>query len=243
MSTIKADGIQASTGTNTDLTLAGKGTGVPDLAAGFKVGGTVEKLTGVAPSTSGNVLTSDGTNWTSAAAAAGGAWNLIGTSVASASASLTITGLDSTYDTYVIALSDIVSANDIVSMKIRVGDSSGIDSGGSDYSYVWIRNSSGSITADGGGSVSTGGILIDIPMGTGTGEGGGAMLYLNRPADGTTYPIITFKAGTYSHAPDNRQINGAGCRLAAIALDRIQMLLDSGNITSGRMTVWGISHA
>jgi len=40
MSTIKADGIQASTGTNTDLTLAGKGTGVPDLAAGFKVGGT-----------------------------------------------------------------------------------------------------------------------------------------------------------------------------------------------------------
>ena len=33
MSTIKADGIQASTGTNTDLTLAGKGTGVPDLAA------------------------------------------------------------------------------------------------------------------------------------------------------------------------------------------------------------------
>jgi len=40
MSTIKADGIQASTGTNTDLTLAGKGTGVPDLAAGFKVGGS-----------------------------------------------------------------------------------------------------------------------------------------------------------------------------------------------------------
>jgi len=38
MSTIKADGIEASTGTNTDLTLAGKGTGVPDLAAGFKVG-------------------------------------------------------------------------------------------------------------------------------------------------------------------------------------------------------------
>jgi hypothetical protein len=38
MSTLKADGIEAATGTNTDLTLAGKGTGVPDLAAGFKVG-------------------------------------------------------------------------------------------------------------------------------------------------------------------------------------------------------------
>ena len=38
MSTLKTDAIQAATGTNTDLTLAGKGSGVPDLGAGFKVG-------------------------------------------------------------------------------------------------------------------------------------------------------------------------------------------------------------
>jgi hypothetical protein len=49
--------------------VTGLGTGVPNIEAGYKVGGTVEKLTGIAPSTSGNVLTSDGTNWTSAAAA------------------------------------------------------------------------------------------------------------------------------------------------------------------------------
>ena len=40
MSTLKTDAITASTGTNTDLNLSGKGTGVPDLAAGFKVGGS-----------------------------------------------------------------------------------------------------------------------------------------------------------------------------------------------------------
>jgi len=68
MSTLKADAVTAATGTNTDLTLAGKGTGVPDLAAGYKVNGTVEKLTGIAPGSSGNLLTSDGTDWTSAAA-------------------------------------------------------------------------------------------------------------------------------------------------------------------------------
>ena len=38
MSTLKTDAIEAATGTNTDLSLDGKGTGVPDLAAGFKVG-------------------------------------------------------------------------------------------------------------------------------------------------------------------------------------------------------------
>ncbi|MBH48810.1 MAG: hypothetical protein CME71_11640 [Halobacteriovorax sp.] len=40
MSTLEADAITPSTGTNTDLDLSGKGTGVPDIAAGFKVGGT-----------------------------------------------------------------------------------------------------------------------------------------------------------------------------------------------------------
>ena len=70
MSTITRNGI-TSTDSNTDLAVTGLGTGVPDIEAGYKVGGTVEKLTGIAPSTSGNVLTSDGTNWTSAAAAGG----------------------------------------------------------------------------------------------------------------------------------------------------------------------------
>jgi len=67
MSTLKADALTAQS-TNGDLVISGNGTGVPDLAAGFKVNGTVEKLTGIAPSTSGNVLTLDGTDWTSAAA-------------------------------------------------------------------------------------------------------------------------------------------------------------------------------
>ena len=40
MSTLKTDAIEAATGTNTDLELSGKGTGVPDIAAGFKVGGS-----------------------------------------------------------------------------------------------------------------------------------------------------------------------------------------------------------
>lgn len=73
MSTITRNGI-TSTDNNNDLAITGLGSGVPNLEAGYKVNGTVEKLTGIAPSTSGNVLTSDGTNWTSAAGASGGAF-------------------------------------------------------------------------------------------------------------------------------------------------------------------------
>ena len=40
MSTLNVTTIIPSEGTNTDLDLDGKGSGVPDLGAGFKVGGT-----------------------------------------------------------------------------------------------------------------------------------------------------------------------------------------------------------
>ena len=71
MSTLKVDALTTKSD-NADLTITGGGTGVPNLETGYKVNGTVEKLTGIAPSTSGNVLTSDGTDWTSAAAGGGG---------------------------------------------------------------------------------------------------------------------------------------------------------------------------
>ncbi len=73
-SIIKADAIEAASGTNTSLELRGKGSGVVNLEAGSKLGGTALTSTFnayVAPGTSGNVLTSNGSAWTSAAAGGG----------------------------------------------------------------------------------------------------------------------------------------------------------------------------
>ncbi len=66
----------------------------------------------VAAGTSGNVLTSDGTDWTSTAPAGGGAWTVISTAVANNSAVVTITGLNATYDHYAIAISDVRNSDD-----------------------------------------------------------------------------------------------------------------------------------
>ena len=116
MSTLKADGIEAATGTNTDLTLAGKGTGVPDLAAGFKVGGTAglpidnlrvgtdgELITwdasgdpaAVAVGTATHVLTSNGAGAapTFQAAGGGGAWSNSVSGTLTAASELIITSL------------------------------------------------------------------------------------------------------------------------------------------------------
>ena len=102
MSKLSTNEIIPVTGTTVTLGESGDTISVPSGATIANSG----TATGFMPAVgaSGNVLTSDGTNWASQAAAGGGAWNLIGTAVASNSASLTITGLDSTYGQYACLL-------------------------------------------------------------------------------------------------------------------------------------------
>lgn len=125
MSTLKVDALTTKSD-NADLTITGGGTGVPNLETGYKVNGTVEKLTGIAPSTSGNVLTSDGTDWTSAAAAG----VTQGTSVATTSGtSIDFTSIPSTVKSITIML-DAVSTNGGSQFLLQIGDSGGIESSG-----------------------------------------------------------------------------------------------------------------
>jgi hypothetical protein len=172
---------------------------------------------------------------------AGGAWNLIGTQVASSSASLTQTGLDSTYDTYAIMLSDMHPETDNVTARMRFGDSSGIDSGASDYSSFYQLISSGSYS--GSGNASEAYMYLNYQTGNAAGEGFGAVIFLHRPGDGSTQPMIS---GTQlSINGSTGQTGGAimGKRNAVITLDRIEFLFSSGAIVSGRMSVYGVAHA
>ena len=196
-------------------------------------------------STAANVVTCvnytkrDGT---AVVAAGGGAWTLIGTSVASNSASLTQTGLDSTYDTYAIAISDMLSASDDQSIRFQCGDSGGIDSGASDYGYHQARSTAASTSYAAYVDASSVDIILGTGHGNATGEGGGYLVYLHRPGDGTTFPIFSWTGVCLTSSGVITQHVGGGARLAVITLDRILIKFSSGNITSGRMSVYGISH-
>ena len=172
----------------------------------------------------------------------GGAWTLIGTQVASNSASLTQTGLDSTYDTYAIVISDFIPANNAAILELRVGDSGGVDSGAANYDYHCAYPVSNSANYAAENSTGADNINIAAYIGNDTGEGCGATLYLSRPGDGTSFPGIY---GTY-HGVDNTgyATGGAvtGMRNAVITLDRIQVLWSAGNIVSGRLSIFGIKH-
>ena len=114
MSTLKADAVTTKSD-NTDLTITGGGTGVPNLEAGFKVGGTAgvpvsglqvgtdgELITwdasgdpaAVAVGTATHVLTSNGAGAAPTFQAAGGAWAVKASGTLSAAA-LEITDIGS----------------------------------------------------------------------------------------------------------------------------------------------------
>jgi hypothetical protein len=238
LSDLKVDGIIASTGTNTALTLQGKGSGKVAIGDGAL-------LFPDADGSDGEFIKTDGSKALSFAAAGGGAWNIIGTAVASTSSSLTITGLSSTYDTYAIAVQDVVPATDSVYGRLRFGDSGGVDSGGSDYSYSnFDMGHSGSAVQT--NYVSTGADHIRLNndnIGNQAGEGLGGMYFLHRPGDGTTHPSIT---GQSVQIDDTTRVRGSlqyGKRDAVITLTQVYFDVSSGNIATGRLTVWGIAHA
>jgi len=176
-------------------------------------------------------------------ASGGGAWNLIGTAVASNSASLTITGLDSTYETYAIGLTNLLPATNSVYAWLRFGDSGGVDSGGTDYAYHLRTQTPSSATPESVVSLGASQLVIsNSDIGNVNGEGYSASFFL-RPGSATTLPQIggSWAAQTQATVPTGGYLTGF--RDAVITLDRVQFLFSSGNIASGRMTVWGISHA
>jgi hypothetical protein len=178
------------------------------------------------------------------AAAGGGNLVLINTTVASNDATIEVDGLDSTYDTYMIALSDIVPVTSAEDCGIRLGDSSSFRTGSYEY-HAGTGMHSGSSSYSAQNSTSTNKIkLCPSGLGNSSGLGLGAVLWLHRPGDGTTRPIIS---GTVAYVRADGNVSGGvvigELNENSFVLTRIQFLSDSGNVSTGRLTVWGVAHA
>ena len=198
----------------------------------------------IATGNDGQVLTSAGAGAQPAfeAAAAGGAWTLIDSEEASTSSTVTLTGITSTYDMYFISCTDCIVSGDATDVYFRMGDSSGIDSGGSDYAYA-IKG----IPAT--GIYSTGAAFIALTnnasiggIGNATGEGWSASLWIEY-SQATKFNLVWGHVST-AQSPTSPHIKrDQGQRTTNILLTQVQFYMSSGTINSGRFSIWGISHA
>lgn len=119
--------ITSLTGLTTALSVGQGGTGRNTLTANNVILGNGTSQVGlVAPGTSGNVLTSNGTTWTSAAPAGGGAWTFIQTFNAGGQSVIQIENLfTATYDTYVVVASSLSNNTGTRTLfgRLRIGSS------------------------------------------------------------------------------------------------------------------------
>jgi len=238
MSTLKTDAISAATGTNTNLALTGKGTGK------VAIGDAALLFPDADGSSSGDVLQTNASGVLSfATPAAGGSWNIIGTAEADDSASLTVTGLDSTYDMYAVGISNLHPASTAIPW-IRFGDSSGIKSD-AEYDW-WVGSWNATAEVRNGTNASKIEIMHQDGVGGATGAGYAAMLWIGQSGDTTIQNQI---GGTFSGENNGLARYTGLCggiyqaSTTPIVLDRVQLLMATGNITAGRLTVWGLAHA
>ncbi len=179
-----------------------------------------------------------------AAAGGGGAWELIGTQSASGSADNMIqTGLTGS-EMFMVIGANLTTTVSGGNMAVRLGDSSGIDSGASDYRATQGRlqdNVSGILTQQ-----ST--AVSEIQMasnGVMNAAGDGYMncvFYISKPASGTQFTGVFGQSQGITNGGQN--INGifSGYRNIGFTVDRVQIfVINPGNnptMPTGSMTVY-----
>jgi len=243
MSDLKVDGVIASTGTNTNLTLQGKGSGKVAIGDGALLFPDADGSANQVIETNASGVLSFVTP-----SAGGGAMNFVGTVIATDDATIGVSGMDSAYDHYVIIGSDLLPASDGVIAQFRLGDSSGIDDGAGDYSYRLFATRTNDDTEVVTRSMGDAEILISVGasfnlLGNATGEGINFRIDLKQPGDATKEPSLY---GHYDAIDQETVLHGGwffARREAVISTTQVQFSFNTGNVTSGRMTVWGVAHA
>ena len=163
---------------------------------------------------------------------------LVDSETASSSASISLTGIDSTYYVYMATWVDVVSANDNVAMYVRVTKSGSADTTSNyDLAFKNLRvETSFSNTGNQNESY-----LNFGNMGTGTSETQQGTMYLFNFANASEYSFMTVERSNLMADPNYLygQVGGA-CHTVASASDGLQFYISSGNIASGEFKLYGL---
>ncbi len=157
--------------------------------------------------------------------------------VSSAVASVTLTGIDSTYDVYMVQLVNVKPDTDSVSLNLRFTASGTADTSTNyDRAYKNLRGdtSFGDIS-------STDQTKIDLgTTGTGTQEMMNMTQYLFNFNNSSEYSFTTVEASIRNNSGHLRGFQGGGVLTVAQATDGLNYFFFSGNITSGTFTLYGL---
>ena len=160
------------------------------------------------------------------------------TTVSSAVASVTLTGIDSTYDVYKVVWTNVTTDTDTKQLQWRYRNSSG-DVTSANYDKARkILKANASFTNSSGTNATQ---FNTVSIGTGTQEQTNGILYLFNFNNSSEYSFHTEEASSLDYQPTLAGIQGGGVLTVAEAHTGLTFFIqDSNNLESGTFTLYGL---
>lgn len=165
---------------------------------------------------------------------------LIASATASNDASIEFTLDNSEYSSYFVIFKSVLPDTNGANLYMRFSSDGGstFDSGASDYEYSGRNVASNGVTSDKSDQNASGFIIAD-QIGTATGETG-----VNGNADltasGEGRPSARWQLSRVSGGGYLGYYRGGGERRATVEVDAIQFSMNTGNIASGKIYLYGL---
>ena len=159
------------------------------------------------------------------------------TTVSSATASVSLVGIDSTFDVYKVVYDNVQCDTDAQNFRIRVTKSGSADTT-SNYDQAYKKLDSS--TTFGNRSNTNQSYWETEELGTATQEQNNGVLYLFNFNNSSEYSFITLEESTFNTAQTLTGRQGGAVHTVESASDGIQFFMESGNIDVANFKLYGL---
>lgn len=204
----------------------------------------------VGPGTDGQVLTSTGAGSPPAfEAAASPALSFVSTQVASDSSSIAFTGIDNSSDTWMVQIEGAKMADEVYYMQIHTSNdtsSHSYDTGASDYNWAVTGAYYSSCYCkydDADDSILMG--FDPFAGGNDATNGMSARVHIHAPSNTNYHTLITWEWAFNQTSATTlvQRTFGVGKRAAAEAVTAVKFSMVSGNLSTGRFSLYKLAHS
>ena len=200
----------------------------------------------LAKGTSGQTLKMGGSNapeWVTVDAPESSYLKLINSAEANSSSSVEITGMTTTYDSYLLIISRWIHANDNSQCALTFSTASGYLSGGvlAYHNQTATSNYSGYTASDQSSLPSF--PVPNASAGNVSGESTTMTLWIHNATSNLAFPTISGSASGMDASGNAMGGHYMGCFKAKQVLTALKITPDAGTIASGRVSLYGLAHA
>ena len=159
------------------------------------------------------------------------------TTVTSAVASVTLTGIDSN-SVYMLSVNDAIPASDTQVLRVRVTES-GTANSTTNYDNAFRQLKANTSFSNGQSSDQTGWLLFST-SGTGSFESSNGLMYLYNMNDSSEFSYASVNDVTRANNGKMQGNQGGGAFTSASQCDGVNISYPSGNIANGKFTLYKV---